>query len=319
MGGLAFDARGAVKRKLLGAIVRIGVTAGALVLLFKMVDVPAAFRQWQSGDPVWIAGMTAVLIATIVDISIRWWLLLKASGIEAKFGGVFNVTYTGCFFNTFLPGGAGGDIARAVLVAKDTDKKAAVVGTVILDRLIGLGTILVIGLATAAFQWNRPEFRKPIFALSVMVGAGVVGTLFYLSPLINREWLKKRWPTLASVDEVLTLVRRRPTLVALGVGLSAVGQTLSICAYYGLAQGLHFSNVTLAQCFALVPIYAVVNALPVSFGGVGVGEAAAVYLFGLMGMLGHEAAALALLFRACMIAVSLPGGAIFLFGKAKAV
>lgn len=307
-----------MKKKVVWAVVRIAVTAGFVALLFKLVDVRAAVDQWRSGDPVWIAGMTAILVATIVDISIRWWLLLRASGIEARFTGVFNVTYAGYFFNTVLPGGAGGDIARAVLVAKDTDKKAAVVGTVLLDRLIGLGTLLVIGLATASLQWGRSEFRQPILALGVMVGAGAVGALVYLSPLINREWLRRKWPAIANVDEVLTLVKRRPMLMALGVLLSVAGQTLAIFAYYGLAQGLHFTGVTPAQCFALVPIYAVVNALPISFGGLGVGEAAAVYLFGLMAMAPEQAAALALLYRACVIAVSLPGGVIFALGKAKA-
>ncbi|MHC4606237.1 MAG: lysylphosphatidylglycerol synthase domain-containing protein, partial [Planctomycetota bacterium] len=58
--------------------------------------------------------------------------------LSAPFGRVLCISFAGAFFNLFLPGAAGGDIAKAVLSARGEERKAAIVGTILLDRVIGL-------------------------------------------------------------------------------------------------------------------------------------------------------------------------------------
>ena len=53
--------------------------------------------------------MMAALLVPTLSLSVRWWMLLRGHGFQARLGQIFFVTYAGAFFNNFLPGSVGGD------------------------------------------------------------------------------------------------------------------------------------------------------------------------------------------------------------------
>jgi uncharacterized membrane protein YbhN (UPF0104 family) len=312
------------RRKLLKVAVRVLITAAFLAVLAFQADWGRLWERVRGADLRGAAAFLPLMVLTILEMGLRWGLVMRASGIPARFGGAIAVGYVGAFFNQFSIGAAGGDIARAILAARDTELKARAVGTILIDRAVGLGTLILMGFATAAANFQDPMFRPFAVGLGGLMAAMAMGALVYFNPALRRSragrWLKERLPwagTVREMDEAFGRVVRRPGLLAFCVLITAVGQAAMITAIWGLARSLGLAQVTPAQCFALMPPIFVVMALPISIGGLGVGEAAFVQAFVRTGVRAEDALSLAVLYRLANFAVSLPGIVIFLVGKGR--
>ncbi len=264
--------------------------------------------------------MVAAFLAPAFFLALRWWVLLRGHGFEAPFGRTFFVTYAGLFFNSFLPGSVGGDLARAVIGASGEERKAAVAGTVILDRLVGLAVMIVMGAACLTPFLGRFEDPTPAILVYGLFGGMVLGYLVYFNRSL-RGWVRERLPfrkVLAELDSVFKAARERRPLVAKAAGLSVLSQGTAILAIYGLARALGIEGVPLWTFFVFEPIIFIVTAIPVSVGGWGVQEGAYVYLFGTFaGMDPNQAIALSVLYKLSWILVSIPGGILFALGATR--
>ena len=158
-------------------IVRVAVAAGLLALLIWKIDFGDVWERIKVADFALAAAFAPLMILTIVEMGIRWGLVMRASGLPATFRGAIAVAYTGTFFNMFSIGAAGGDIARAVLVARETDKKARAVGTILFDRIIGLGTLVAAGFVASLINLGDPRYEEFALLTGAMVGAMVLGGL----------------------------------------------------------------------------------------------------------------------------------------------
>ncbi len=92
--------------------------------------------------------------------------------------------------------------------------------------------------------------------------------------------------------------------------LSHVNLTFAV---YILALALDI-RVTWLDCLALVPPVMLITTLPISIGGWGVREVAMTVAFGLIGIAQNDAGALSILVGLAGLAVSLPGGVLWLQG-----
>src|SRR3954452_11513162 len=66
-----------------------------------------------------IAGLAfAALLLGYLLSALRWYFLLQAMGIHVRLRPCAQIFAMGTFANTFLPGGTGGDLLRAVYIAR---------------------------------------------------------------------------------------------------------------------------------------------------------------------------------------------------------
>jgi glycosyltransferase 2 family protein len=80
-----------------------------------------------------------VLLIDILFMSIRVSLLFHAQRLSLSFWNAIQLTLVGFFFSTFLPGAAGGDLAKLYYATREYEGRRAEVATVLLfDRIIGL-------------------------------------------------------------------------------------------------------------------------------------------------------------------------------------
>jgi len=272
--------------------------------------------------PLYFAMLLALLVPFFF-LAARWWLLLKGHGFDAPLSRVFFVTYAGAFFNNFLPGSVGGDLTKAILAASGEERKAAVAGTVILDRVIGLSVMIVLGAVSltpeAGFWWSPLGDRRLVYLIYGLLGALVLGYVVYFSPpfrkLLGVLPFKKM---VAELDEVFRSAREKKALVAKAAGLSLAAQASGILCIYGLARALGIPELQVVKFFIFEPIIFIVTALPLSLGGWGVQEYVYQRLFGdFGGMDPNHAIALSVLYKLTLILVSIPGGLLFAFGAAR--
>ena len=120
-------------------------------------------------------------------------LLYVAQGLTLSFSWSHAVTWIGNFYNSILLGGLGGDAARVFYICRDAPRqKTAGVASIAMDRLLGLGVLLMISLVALAAKLSsvaqKPELRTFALICSLALILGTAATAIALS--INPQ----RWP-----------------------------------------------------------------------------------------------------------------------------
>ncbi len=254
--------------------------------------------------------------------ALRWRLLLRATGFEVPMGRVFLITYIGVFFNNFLPGSVGGDIARGMIVARGADRKAALVGTILLDRIIGLGTMILLATSCVLPILPDPSMRTVVMIVLGLFFGMILAYLVYFNGALRKrfggEGKSGRVRRIVSeLDGAFRLVKDQKRVVASCALLSVLGQGSVIVLTYALALALDVPGVKLVQFFIFEPLIFIVTALPVSMGGWGVQEGAYAFFFEKVGVSRNGAIAISILYKLTLIFVSIPGGILLASGLAR--
>lgn len=220
----------------------------------------------------------------------RWRQFLKIQSCDLPFGLALRLTLIGIFFNFVMPGGVGGDLVKGYYVTRFSDsRRAGTAMTVLLDRLIGLLAILMISIFAMVLNLET-VLQKPSLTLTLgLVLAMTLGiSLLWLIVFSRRVF---RWPVfrkvLTSLPKSGFLLRLYDSLEDYGdikkvffttLGMSILGQVLVLTFY--IYAGSHMGFQIPIQIYLLAaPIAFVVQAIPISPGGVGVGQAATFFLF----------------------------------------
>ncbi len=79
---------------------------------------------------------------TVLIVGYRWYGLLHAQEILVPFRRVISLGFVGLFFNIALPGAVTGDLVKGYYLAKDASgREARAAGTILLDRMLGVGAL----------------------------------------------------------------------------------------------------------------------------------------------------------------------------------
>jgi len=281
-----------------GAIYRARTADGSLV------DIPAADLQGAEGAastapytllPSWRtlfenadkAKIGLALLAfgpALFLMAVRLQFLLVATGVRVPFFTLLRLHYLGFFFNSFMPGGAGGDIIKAVYLLRHSAQKETAATMIFIDRVIGLVGLLLLGGAVVLFAGDNIEgVGLEIGAVSLALGAGsIVFFSAWFRKLIRYDAIISRLPRAAilkKVDGALLSLRDHKGAVMGALCLTIGLQLLEVVGLWlaGSALGIHRAKFT--HYIAFVPIGYLANAIPISFGGVGLMEGAFLKLF----------------------------------------
>jgi hypothetical protein len=309
---------------MISKVLRIVISIGFLIVALTFIDVGKLPALYKKMDVSVYIPFFLLLIVPVAILAQRWRLLLKSQSINPTYLRTFYVTYVGCFFNNFLPGALGGEVVKAIISAKGTDKKTAAVSTIILDHIIGLvGMLLMAGFVIIVSR-RFGELAQPAIVIYLLLGGIFIFYLIYTSKNLRRfgiiEKMKSILPfkkQLKEADAALLSISRSRNLLLVCIFLSFVGQSAVIVATYGFAQALHIDNLRLYHVFVFAPIVWIVNAIPITIGGWGAGELAWIKLSSFASIEPNQAVALSLLVRFSTIIMTLPGAIILASGIAR--
>jgi len=127
---------------------------------------PTDLQRLLYSDPTWAKLPSTVVNPTPVKI-VNHCLgaILAASGLHFKTGRLFLYYLIGIFFTSFVPGGGlSGDVARLIYVDRDVRDKALVLSTVVYERLVGVFTLLLIGLAFLKYMMELEKQQAALGA-----------------------------------------------------------------------------------------------------------------------------------------------------------
>ncbi len=270
----------------------------------------------------------AILVAANVLGALQWGWILRASGLQAGFGRIIRVYWTGLFLNNFLPGSVGGDVYKVFVVGRETGGLTRVVGATIVDRVMGLAVLCTLASLTAlgTLGTQNAPMHLSLFVLAFTSALLLVSALV-LHPR-GGAWLihvvaRIRWlglgARLSKVLDDLQQYRSRTRLLNGAFLLSLGVQTSRVVAHFAVAQamGWGLGSHDLAKFFLVIPILGLLMALPISFGGWGVREWVGVALFEPLGHGGEEAVTLLALTASLSLIASLPGAVAYFLGSRR--
>ena len=231
---------------------------------------------------------------------VRWYLLVRAQDLPFTLRNAIRLGLVSYYFNSILPGSVGGDILKAVAVAREQSRRTVAVATILIDRVIGLWALAwLVALAGGVF-WalGNPyllynESLKMIVRLTagIVVGSAAVWSLMGLLPADRAEavavWLErvpKLGGPLAELWRAGWLYRRKKTAVAVALGMTLVGHAGWVVIFHLCVSAFpDLDSATLPEHFLIVPVGMTAQALFPLPGGVGGGEAAYGWLYTLLG------------------------------------
>lgn len=236
-------------------------------------------------------GLASVAMALLIAAE-RWRALLLSQGFQVERAATYRMTLVGTFFSYFLPGGVGGDVVKAYYVVKNLgERRAQAVGTVVFDRLIGLFTMILFALITSLVEYEillqHPALKSFILLLAGLFVAFLA--VFWLmwsrrTSQLRDAWLK-RLERINFVHQALFRLNqfqlRKMAFVRI-VALSLLSQSFSLLFFITIAPFMGESAIPLSVFLFCVPLGFMATAIPISPGGIGVGQAAFLFLFNLV-------------------------------------
>lgn len=284
-------------RKAFWMLVRLAIAGLLLAYLAKsgyisLRAISRPFTAW----PIALAAIALILV-DIAMMAQRFVWLFRPIGLNISWAKSFQVAMVSFFFAIFLPGATGGDLSRLYYVAKDhKTRRSEIIIVSLFERGIGMLSLLLMPLMFAPFFARdvaaTPALRNLLIisaALSAIFIAGFFACV-YFQPLMERVahaifgifpwrgWYGQVIRTVGGYRTSLGTVGATLAISIVANSLTVIGMVLAVLALDPDALNLKMSLV--------IPLGFVANCLPVTPGGLGVGEAAFNSLFAIAGLRG---------------------------------
>ncbi len=266
-----------------GLFIKLAIGVAGIVLLVKYGSIDLGMLMKAANRPGLLALAFLCILATVPIAAWRWWLLLRGLQFQFTFPWAVNATFISLFFHTFLPGAYGGDLVRLALAYRSAGGRLSrLTFSVVVDRLSGLLALLALGLVMLPAL--PPAYASRLqWVAAIGVAAGVAGLVVALK---SGDWVARllgRLPTpvgpaLATVVSELVAALRaywtQPGRLGATVAISIGQYFLILSALFLLGHAMGFEDLPWTG-YVIAGICSVLaNSLPITPGGIGVGEAA---------------------------------------------
>jgi uncharacterized membrane protein YbhN (UPF0104 family) len=301
----------APRKAWLWRLLQLLATLVAFTYLLSLVDPAQLLAALRRVPPAHLLAVLGLSALGLLCGAVRWSLLFHAFGAPRppRFGRLCHFYIVGLFYNTYLPGGVGGDLVRALAsrAAWDQDRAAtAGIATVLIERVLGLaGLLSVVSLVSLLHP-------LPILGHAWLPGTlGCCAVAGLLIALRTAHWLAGRMPDKLAVWLMrLPQAERWSPLMAAGL-LSIATQLLP-----ALSGQLLLSSVSeqarLMDALLFVPLASAAAYVPISVSGAGVREVLFIKLYESVGVAASSALVVSLLLWCSLAALAAVGGVLTL-------
>ncbi len=267
-------------------------------------------------QPAWLAAAAMTFAGGLLCGALRWGMALKAGRIQVRGGPLLRASLAGHFFNTILLGPAGGDVAKSAVFSRwHGSPVSTIYASSLLDRAFSVGgsilfTVVVLALALHGPLLNELHLEaggKSPWLWAIPVAAAVVAAVIWRSSPKARAFTGKlKVALLGSVQQL----RRRPALALTGCFAGLAGQACNTAILPLSLAAVAGSAIPWGDTIWAFPIIAMVAVLPVTVGGSGVREGAALLLLTRYGIPAEDIVAAGLLTLGVYLGWAVVGAAV---------
>lgn len=317
-----------MKQHLVTAL-KILVTVALFAFLLTRIDLRLVGAIIAQADPVLLLLALALYFVAIILGAIKWQILVKAQDIDASLGALLSFSLMGLFFGNVLPSNIGGDVVRAVDLARVTrGRSEAAAISVLVDRLMGLCAFFSAAVVTASLATFMLAQAGALEQIEIATVVAASAFLALCAGLFSRRLarrvafifdlgpLQRFRPIAQNIYRALQVYRFRYKALALNVLVSVGIVVLTAFIWFIVGRAVGIDSVSFFTYLMFNPIIAFLLLIPISFNGLGAKEAIVVTLFSFVGVPGDQALAMSLLFHVIVVVSSLPGGLVW-FSKRR--
>jgi len=288
------------------SLLKIGITLMLLTLIFRHIDFSAVLATMRRIDGTYLVLALGIQLLSTILASYRWFMIMQVLHFGQDFAFYLKSYFKGMFFNQGLPTTLGGDALRALDVAKLGHRKRDAFYGVLIDRVAGLFSLLVLNLA--ANISSSELLPKPVFSALTAITLVGIPAIIALGFAGQLHFLQKLWGA-NLVHELSTRIQRvfnSASRFSGHLGLGIVIHLLSILAMYFIGTGMNVGQ-SLLTFLVIVPPVILLTIVPVSIAGWGVREGAMIGLFAMVGADKTVVLSMSILYGLSVLITSLPG------------
>jgi len=230
------------------------------------------------------------------ELTYKWNLLIKVRGIIVKFGRLFWINSIGSFLGLFLPSSLGTDVVRGYYLVKNNSERSVSISSVFVDRVLGLISLLLLGLASLLFAGNLVSKFNLNLYLAVLTFITLVGVYFFqrneTKKILELLFIKMKQHKI--IEYAMKLhgsileYKKYPKTLLLSFVITILVQVTRVLTYYAVAAAFDI-EISIVYFFLFVPLIMIVMMLPITIGGLGLREGTFVAFFTMIGMSVNDA------------------------------
>ncbi|MEW6102539.1 MAG: lysylphosphatidylglycerol synthase transmembrane domain-containing protein [bacterium] len=253
-----------------------------LAILWYLISRVDTKRLWEclfSLNLFWILLNIFISIIGLWLLSLRWKILLLGLGYKKpSIKSLFCYNLLGAFYSLFIPTQISNEVARGVKLYKDIESKADVGISILLDRLIGIISLIIIAIISTLIV-SPVFFGNNLLLKMAFLGMAVISGFFLI---LNMPFFKRFSGSLS------LLKKENPWLIFLSFTLSIITQLFGILGTLlvlkSLDVRLSFFTIGFISSLAILSML-----IPISVGGISLREGAYLILFEQFGIAREKA------------------------------
>jgi uncharacterized protein (TIRG00374 family) len=305
----------------------VGLLLLSALFYFKWIDLDILRNALKY--PATLAFAVLVCACATPAAALRWHILMQSQGLHLRLLETTRISFIAAFFGTFLPGGVGGDLVRVVYIHQATEgRRTSALLSIFVDRLVGLAALMLCGVLVSLLRPLSEQgwLEKATTAIALALLAATAVILFAGDRVLSLlgALMAGRWPKLAAVVKGTAIAlqdyRRAWRALLLSSAASLLVAGMLVGAIVAIAVFMQFGGLDAGR-YAIAAAYGIViNSLPTTPGGLGVGESAfASFCVALQSAPSATSyATIFLLFRCAVMLSALPGLLVYLINPQRA-
>lgn len=326
-------------KKAAGTVFKVFISILLYYYIFSSLGIKNITENLSGLKPMFF--VAAILVFTTSNFlgALQWKWLLDAQQIVIGYLKSLNLYFIGLFFNNILPGSLGGDIVKVYSISRLERKGREGLAATFVDRFAGFFVLSLFSVCSSIYLLSSPiiaggGMRRSMSLYVLIVFAVFLMSLVFLfsrrvSTFIYEVILARLNPfglrdKIREIHGFFHLYRDNGALAFRVLAVSILIQGFRVFVHYLCARAIGF-DIDFIYFLLFVPLIAMVAAVPISFGGLGVRESFARVLFISVAAVaavdpdGSLTVTTQLLASAVGIIVSLPGGLLFIFSRTTKV
>lgn len=305
-------------------LLKVFISLGLILYLFSRVELEKVGEAIGSAN-YWYLLLALALYFLAIGLNVaKWRYLLQAQDLPIPFLGVVRHTLVGLFFANLPLAMVAGDIARGYDLARHiSGSKAEVAVSVVVDRLVGLSSFIVVAavmLAYAVFGLGRADLAWLMATVAVVLMAFIAGFAALLSRrlrgLVERMFgwgpLTRFGGPYRSLSGAVQVYRAGTGVLAVAFALALLG-VLTTTVVNWLAANAVQAGIPFFWVLVFNPLTPIAQFIPSIASGLGVNQGVFVGLYSAIGRVASPEGALAmsLVMQVIIYLASLPGGVLW--------
>lgn len=270
-----------LKKIINSRILKILISGILIYLAFRKVDINELGKNL-AGIEWWFVVLNIVIsLVGMMLVSFRWSnLLIKRPKIKDIL--IFTKSsLVASFYGLFFPTSMASDILKWIIIDEKYPEipKTKLLGSVVLDRFIGLSMFIFAGLFMILFG-KIDKNIIPFWIKLIFIGLFLLCFSFYLclylfdlSKIFKIKWLKRFENVAELVDKKNVKQIFKSVVISLLSEFFWIGQMWFISWYFK-------TGVSVVSIFIFIPITSMILTLPISFAGFGAREQLYLLFFG---------------------------------------